>query len=146
VTYIPPRVFESKFTCPNCSAIAKQSWSKRAQNFNVGVDDAHNRIRIAICDHCQKYSLWHFDTMVYPMVLGLAPFLFGRPSDLNFPDVKLATRKWWLQATCQKMPDGCNNSPEKDSCGELSGFKEINFSYGYDLSYPTVRIYQRFHP
>jgi hypothetical protein len=40
------------------------------------------------------------------------------------------------------MPDGCNHSPEKDSCGELSRFKEINFSYGYELSYPTVRIYQ----
>ena len=57
----------------------------------------------------------------------LAPFLFGRPSVLNCPDVTLATRKWWLQATCQKMPDGGNHSREKDSGGELSGFKEINF-------------------
>lgn len=66
MTYIPPRVFESKFTCPHCSAIAKQSWSKRSQNFQTGVDNEHNPIRIAICDNCEKYSLWHFDTMIYP--------------------------------------------------------------------------------
>jgi len=80
------------------------------------------------------------------MVLGLAPFLFGRASDLNCPEVKPATRKWWLQATCQKMPAGCNHSREKDPCGELSGFKEVNFSYGYELSYPTYESTKGFIP
>ena len=66
MTYIPPQVFATKFTCPHCSAIAKQSWQARMPNFGHHGDDTHNVIRVATCDHCGKISLWYLEHMVYP--------------------------------------------------------------------------------
>ena len=78
MTYIPPTVLESKFTCPHCEAIAMQSWESRNDGFYkpggpaaAGVQSQY-LIRIAHCAHCRKYSLWHAQTMVYPE-LGTAP-------------------------------------------------------------------------
>jgi hypothetical protein len=66
MTYIPPKVFATKFTCPHCAAIAKQNWEQRMADFRQSGDDRHNVIRVCTCDHCGKYSLWHLDAMVYP--------------------------------------------------------------------------------
>ncbi len=69
MTYIPPTVLESKFTCPHCEAIAMQSWESRNEQFYKpgGPAAAGGKpqylIRIAHCAHCRKYSLWHDQSM-----------------------------------------------------------------------------------
>jgi hypothetical protein len=66
MTYIPPKALATKFTCPHCGAIAKQSWQARMQNLGQHPDNTRNVIRIGTCDHCGNFSLWHFDQMVFP--------------------------------------------------------------------------------
>ena len=80
--YIPPELNASSFTCPNCGAIANQRWDERAPDFNKygGGDAKRNIIRIAHCDHCRKYTLWHRGTMVYPAI-GQAP-----PANSEMPE------------------------------------------------------------
>lgn len=72
MTYIPPEVFASKFTCPHCGAIAHMVWESRTHTFASTASPEYNQIRIAHCKHCDNYSLWHKDTMVYPD-RGVAP-------------------------------------------------------------------------
>jgi hypothetical protein len=83
MTYIPPAVFLSKFTCPHCAAIAKQTWQARAHDFNNYHPRENNEIRVATCDHCGKYTLWHQDTMVYPDRGNAPPPNPDMPSDVN---------------------------------------------------------------
>ncbi len=66
MTFIPPEVFKSKFTCPHCGAIAHINWGARAKDFGNYGDKDINVIRVGICSHCCNFSLWHKDTMVYP--------------------------------------------------------------------------------
>jgi len=66
MTYIPPQVFATKFTCPHCGAIAKQSWQARMPSLGHHGDDTQNVIRIGTCDHCGEISLWYLERMVYP--------------------------------------------------------------------------------
>jgi len=66
MTYIAPTVLATKFTCPNCGAIAKQSWKSRSTDFTHYGDAEYEPLRVAVCDHCGDYTLWHQDVMVYP--------------------------------------------------------------------------------
>jgi Domain of unknown function (DUF4145) len=83
MTYIPPAVFTSKFTCPHCAAIAKQSWQARARDFNQYHPRETNEIRVATCDHCGNYTLWHHETMVYPDRGNAPPPNPDMPDDVN---------------------------------------------------------------
>jgi hypothetical protein len=83
MTYIPPKAFATKFTCPHCGAIARQTWNYRASDFaQFGVRDK-NQIRVAVCDHCGQYTLWHFDTMVYPDRGNAPPPNPDMPAEVN---------------------------------------------------------------
>lgn len=66
MTYIPPRIFVRKFTCPHCGAIAHMLWESRGKDFGNYSSQETNVIRVATCSHCDKYSLWHEDRMVFP--------------------------------------------------------------------------------
>jgi len=88
-TYIPPTVFGSKFTCPHCAAIAHQNWNARSPDFGHYGDNSLNTIRTAQCSHCEKYTLWYIDDMVYPNI-GNAP-----PPNSDMPD---SVRKIYLEA------------------------------------------------
>jgi Domain of unknown function (DUF4145) len=70
MTFIVPTVFGKKFTCPHCGAISLQRWEMRAWNFfHSNIPDS-SPIRVARCDHCEKFSLWLNDKMLYPDVGG----------------------------------------------------------------------------
>lgn len=70
--YIRPTVLTSKFTCPHCGAISLQRWDWRNWGFDQYTDVNKNPIRVARCDHCENFSLWLNETMLYPDV-GIAP-------------------------------------------------------------------------
>jgi hypothetical protein len=70
MTFIAPKVYENKFTCPHCSAISLQRWTHRGWNFVEYNAAEYCPIRISRCDHCEKYTLWLDDKMLYPDVGG----------------------------------------------------------------------------
>ena len=72
MTFIAPTVYQKKFTCPHCGAISLQRWEHRSWDFNHFADRDKNPIKVSKCDHCEKYSLWLGQTMLYPDV-GRAP-------------------------------------------------------------------------
>lgn len=89
MTYIAPIVFATKFSCPHCGAIAKQGWESRSYSFDNYHETKHNQIRVARCDHCEKNSVWHLDTMVFPD-RGFAP--------LPNPDMPASVKKFYEEA------------------------------------------------
>lgn len=70
MTFIAPKVFEKKFTCPHCGAISLQRWESRGWDFNNYTDHKNCPIRISRCDHCERYGLWLAEKMLYPDVGG----------------------------------------------------------------------------
>jgi hypothetical protein len=97
MTFIAPKVYGTKFTCPNCGAIAHQEWDHRS--WDLRYQDDTNPIRVAICVHCGKGSLWLFDKMLFPDV--------GRAPQPN-PDIPDSVKAIYLEAAAisTKSPRG----------------------------------------
>jgi Domain of unknown function (DUF4145) len=70
MTFIAPTAFGKQFTCPHCGAISLQRWEMRAWDFGHTNNPGLSPIRVSRCDHCEKYSLWLIDKMLYPDVGG----------------------------------------------------------------------------
>ena len=66
MTFIPPVFRSKKFTCPHCGAIALQRWDARGLDFARYGDDKYNLLATAKCDHCNDYSIWLKDKILYP--------------------------------------------------------------------------------
>lgn len=62
--YIPPKLGNSGFNCPHCNAYANQIW------YSVFADNRFNvpGIKIAICSHCNLYSIWQDGILIFPDV------------------------------------------------------------------------------
>lgn len=69
MTYVKPTVFANSFTCPHsdCGVISKQDWIARMWNFSHHPHDEHNHLRVAMCHHCKKTSVWVDDQLFYPI-------------------------------------------------------------------------------
>lgn len=69
--YTPPIFKASAFNCPICGAYADQDWYSAALYNNVysGIIKGHV---FANCRHCNKYSFWINEKMIYPFS-GTAP-------------------------------------------------------------------------
>lgn len=73
--YIQPYVFGALYSCPHCSAIAKQDWWYKFLDGSSNsryTGDSHP-LRGGVCQHCNKTSIWIDNTMFYPDN-GNAPF------------------------------------------------------------------------
>lgn len=68
--YVQPSVYAESFTCPHsvCGVLAKQDWWHRAWNNQLYGGEDSNPLRVAICQHCKRPSVWVVDRMVYPDV------------------------------------------------------------------------------
>ncbi len=99
MTYIEPKAFESKFTCPHCGAISRQQWDAFNWNLRRSEARATNPLRIATCDHCADHSLWLNDVMIHPDK-GIAP----GPN----PDLPDSVKSFYLEAASisAKSPRG----------------------------------------
>ena len=98
--YIQPQVFQNSFTCPHCGAIAKQDWWMRRWSGNHQNDNIYiHPLRVGICHHCQKTTLWVEDKMYFPDT-GNAPF----PN----PEMPESVLKLYLEASSisSKSPRG----------------------------------------
>lgn len=74
--HIAPTLNQKSFHCPNCGVLAEQTWT-RSVNGNYlrtqpnGQQVSENFLltnyRVAKCTHCENFSIWLADKMVYPL-------------------------------------------------------------------------------
>lgn len=69
--YTPPSFGTTSFNCPICGAFAKQTWNF-AGEYKNGYGTHIPDYVFAKCEHCERYSLWVREKMVYPLT-GSAP-------------------------------------------------------------------------
>lgn len=69
--YIPPEYKLSAFHCPFCNAYANQVW------FDLGYHSNgfkwFNNGNLCYCTHCEKFSIWYEEKMIYPDFEGVQP-------------------------------------------------------------------------
>lgn len=71
--YTPPAFKKSAFHCPICGAYSNQVWHKAAKwNGSTTHRGEVANVTFGHCQHCQGYSIWLSDVMVYPGT-GSAP-------------------------------------------------------------------------
>jgi hypothetical protein len=65
---IAPEMKKSAFHCPLCAVYAKQTWAEvlwsAGHPFQFKVVE---RLVLAVCDHCSRFSLWVDDKLVFPL-------------------------------------------------------------------------------
>ncbi|MFA4834403.1 MAG: DUF4145 domain-containing protein [Patescibacteria group bacterium] len=59
----------TSFNCPHCSAYSYQGWHDLSYYFG-GYNDL-GELKISICKHCEKYSLWRNGKMIYPEIVSV---------------------------------------------------------------------------
>jgi len=64
--YKNPEVFLDSFTCPHCGTLSQQTWWSCAWNQSNYMDKNSNKLRVGLCAHCHKNTLWIVDKMYYP--------------------------------------------------------------------------------
>lgn len=69
--YKPPKLRESAFNCPFCGAYADQDWYL-AGLYNNTYRGVINDYSIGNCRHCNGYTVWIKDRLIYPFS-GTAP-------------------------------------------------------------------------
>ncbi len=65
--YTQPTWQGSAFNCSHCHAYANQKWSEVSVYFGT-YKDLKDGCAVAFCTHCDRYSVWHNYTMIYPEV------------------------------------------------------------------------------
>src|SRR3989344_358410 len=70
IPFTVPSLNESAFNCPYCNAFAKQTW----HDFTAPIKHGYAIIaRASRCEHCQRYSIWQGEKMIYPDFSGITP-------------------------------------------------------------------------
>jgi Domain of unknown function (DUF4145) len=59
-----PALNKGAFICPNCGAYAHQEWTALMISVSGGMTSSE--ARAAKCAHCEKFSYWVEDNLVYP--------------------------------------------------------------------------------
>ncbi len=75
--HIPPAFNISSFHCPHCGVLSEQTWSnqgviakylhRRANGANVSEQYILKNTLTAKCKHCDLFSIWFEENMVYPL-------------------------------------------------------------------------------
>lgn len=69
IPYDPPQHYKDAFNCPLCGAYAAHRWATLCDDPQ---DQIGGGLATATCKHCDKYSIWHRQRMIYPTT-GAAP-------------------------------------------------------------------------
>lgn len=69
IPYTPPQFEQTSFNCPFCNAFSKQDWFQ-LEYYNNGHCDL-NYSYVCFCSHCNKFSIWHLQKMIYPNFVGI---------------------------------------------------------------------------
>lgn len=74
MNYKEPESLLKSFTCPHCGTLSKQGWRFLDWELHKGYQyPAEYPITIGTCDHCDNYTLWVYDKLLFPDN-GNAPF------------------------------------------------------------------------
>lgn len=72
IPYIAPEFEKTAFNCPFCNAYAKQIWSIATYHSAGGFKNLNN-VEVCFCTHCNRYSIWNEEIMIYPDFAGIEP-------------------------------------------------------------------------
>lgn len=71
--YKQPKINERNFHCPHCNVLSFQNWRRvfldtemQASSYNT---KRHDDLLIAICQNCNKKTIWKDERMIYPEIL-----------------------------------------------------------------------------
>ncbi len=90
--YIAPKLRKSKFTCPHCNVVAKQTWNSckffdTMDGFTKDVDyaDISDGIKVSVstCQCCSNPHVWVEDKMVQPINYNIAVANEGMPYNIK---------------------------------------------------------------
>lgn len=98
IPYKQPAYQESAFNCPFCNAYANQIWV-RVLYFIKGQYRNLDNLDVCFCAHCDRYSIWYEEVMIYPDFQGVEP----PNEDLN-NDIKTDYQE--AASIVQKSPRG----------------------------------------
>ncbi|MDD5360080.1 MAG: DUF4145 domain-containing protein [Sulfurovaceae bacterium] len=68
---VPPAFKKTSFNCPYCNAFSHQIWTD-AFYYRGGYSNMP-REKIAFCTHCNNFSIWLDEKMIYPETTGIQP-------------------------------------------------------------------------
>jgi hypothetical protein len=74
IPYTPPSFGATAFNCPHCNAYSNQIWQSvyYLPQPNYSIEEFSKFMR-AQCTHCNQYTLWHFQKMIFPEDSGVRP-------------------------------------------------------------------------
>lgn len=98
VPYKPPEFKETSFNCPFCGAFANQIW-RGIYHYGAGVQKNLSDTDICFCTHCDRYSIWYEEVMIYPDFSGIEP-----PNEDLSEDIKKDYEE--ASSIVQKSPRG----------------------------------------
>lgn len=81
IPYTNPQINRSSFNCPHCDAFSNMRWNDAYEGF-MG-QSAIGRLKVAICLHCDDYSLWIGGEMIYPVVISVVKPNRDLPEDIK---------------------------------------------------------------
>jgi len=68
---ISPSFEQTSFNCPHCNAYSHQIWVDTY--YHRGGYRNLEEQKIAFCNHCNKFSIWLHEKMIYPESTGIQP-------------------------------------------------------------------------
>lgn len=74
-----PGFQQSAFNCPFCNAFSNQTWYLLRTNNGPYIKDAMS----CFCAHCDRYSIWFEEEMIYPNFSGIEPANEDLDSDIQ---------------------------------------------------------------
>lgn len=83
--YIAPQLELDAFNCVSCHVYTKQRWYYMQGSSNpdgYGAQEQDQRFRISYCEHCGFPTIWHAETIVYPLNLTAEPPNADLPEDI----------------------------------------------------------------
>lgn len=70
--YTPPTYSASAFNCPLCGAYSRQVWYTAGLIIRGDYQGSVDKVYLVNCHHCNKYTIWVDEKLVYPFS-GTAP-------------------------------------------------------------------------
>lgn len=91
--HIAPALNIKSFHCPHCGVLSEQTWSTRGVNASYVQNQANGQSVLtsyylentltAKCQHCELFSLWHNEKMVYPLTGNVEMANSDLPDDIK---------------------------------------------------------------
>ena len=81
--FTPPTFESGAFNCPLCHAYASQYWPNVYSQGEIRGLTLQQTLRIALCTHCEDFSIWYNGKMIYPDTNPVAPPNTDLPEEIQ---------------------------------------------------------------